>query len=153
MERSHRETKDLQWFGYKDSFLALLHSPSHLLESFSSLCQQAPLWRRKPYTTLLTPLTTQSQMSSSNPSQNQSSQHTTIQHDLAHHNLARLEHTTPQYDLSTPHLSTPSSRLVHTTTSHLRGFTTSSSSQQYFFSSSQHYLYLTTSIHYFYSQI
>ncbi|GJW40690.1 hypothetical protein Tco_0066535 [Tanacetum coccineum] len=30
--------------------------PEHLTREFSSLCQQAPLWRRKPYTTLLTPI-------------------------------------------------------------------------------------------------
>ena len=34
MKRSNREPKDLQWFGYKDTFLALLHSSSTELESF-----------------------------------------------------------------------------------------------------------------------
>ena len=42
MERSNRETKDLQWFGYKDTFLALLHSPSHQLESFLHYVNKLP---------------------------------------------------------------------------------------------------------------
>ena len=42
MERSNRETKDLQWFGYKDTFLALLHSSSHLLESFLHYINKLP---------------------------------------------------------------------------------------------------------------
>jgi hypothetical protein len=29
--------------------------PEHLTREFSSLCQQAPLWRRKPYTPMYTP--------------------------------------------------------------------------------------------------
>ena len=29
--------------------------PEHLTREFSSLCQQAPLWRRKPYTPIYTP--------------------------------------------------------------------------------------------------
>ena len=55
MERSNRETKELQWFGYKDTFLALLHSPSHLLESFLHQIEKPHLWQRKPYTPNNTP--------------------------------------------------------------------------------------------------
>jgi hypothetical protein len=29
--------------------------PEHLTREFSSLCQQAPLWQRKPYTPMYTP--------------------------------------------------------------------------------------------------
>ena len=42
MERSNRETRDLQWFGYKDTFLALLHSPSTKLESFLHYTNKLP---------------------------------------------------------------------------------------------------------------
>jgi hypothetical protein len=42
MERSNRETKHLYWFGYKDTFLALLHSPSPLLESFLLYVNKLP---------------------------------------------------------------------------------------------------------------
>ena len=35
--RERKDTTDVQWFGYKDTFLALLHSPSHLLESSSTM--------------------------------------------------------------------------------------------------------------------
>ena len=42
MERSNHETKDLQWFGYKDTFLALLRSSSHLLESFLHYVNKLP---------------------------------------------------------------------------------------------------------------
>ena len=42
MERSNRETRDLQWFGYKDTFLDLLHSPSTELDSFLHYVNKLP---------------------------------------------------------------------------------------------------------------
>ena len=42
MERYNRDTRDLQWFGYKDTFLALLHSPSTQLESFLHYVNKLP---------------------------------------------------------------------------------------------------------------
>ena len=121
MERFNRETKDLQWFGYKDTFLALLHSSSHLLESFLHYVNKL-LMAEKPYTPIYTPQ---------------------LRHNLFTPST-QLFHT---YLLHTNFLHT---YLLHTNLLHNYLLHTNLLPN---FSFSQQYLYLTTSIHNFYSQI
>ena len=56
MERSNRETKDVYWFGYKDTFLALHHSPSHQLESFLHYVNKLPYGGENLTKLFLTPI-------------------------------------------------------------------------------------------------
>ena len=116
--------KDLQWFGYKVTFLVPTPLPESPTREFSSLCQQAPLWRRKPYTPIYTPQ---------------------LRHNLFTpstqllHTQSLLNHNTTSSHLSSQ-LSTSQQSSSQLSTSQLFFFTTN-------------YLYLTTSIHNFYSQI
>ena len=122
MERSHRETKDLQWFGYEGP-LRPTPLPEHLTREFSSLCQQTPLWRRNLTHLCLHRLTTPSKMSSSNSSQNQ-------YHDFSQllMTFTRLVHTT-----TTSHLHTTSLLLLHNITStSLLLFTTNTPRSTYY---------------------
>ena len=88
--------------------------PEHLTQEFSSLCQQAPLWRRKPYTPMYTPQLRHNLITTST--------------QLLHTNLL---HTNSSSHLSTSHLSTSHQSSSHQSTSHL------SSSQLHYFTTNQ----------------
>ena len=113
--------KNLQWFGYKDTFLVPTPLPESPTREFSSLCQQTHLWRRKPYTPI----------------------YTTHQYHTLITTISHLLHT---YLLHTNLLHT---QLLHTNLLHTFFYTPSSthqSSQLSYFTTKQLLLIYTTSI-------
>ena len=114
--------KDLQWFGYKVTFLV----PTPLLESptreFSSLCQQTPLWQRKPYTPIYTPQLRHNLITTSTQLLHTYLLHTYLLHTFLLHTYLLHFNQLHNKSISTFYTTSISSKLLITNTTQLHKY-------------------------------